>query len=669
MRTHRKYSPLTCWRDQSQLEDLVDLRHLAAARLEPIVRGLRGGCMLDLVFCAGERVAVVPFIEIAPEMLVQREASPFVWPHEAAQAVSEDAAAGVESALLPWVESLTLARQLNAETVRFFGDAAARELFAAAREAAFLGARPYADVLKDAAPYLYAVRFAENRRICVRDPQGACGSALLSRHAREVRADLGEARRNEVAQRWFGKALFGALDANASYDVAICPARHDAAEADVRIVLDGPRGEDGAIVEVATPVPTDVMLSFDPQDAPICRTFSVHVRTPQTLRPSLLAPGSQASGGSAGRILFVMRDDYARVPDADTDEAEALASLLRAEGFSVDLAPASAALPAAYDLVHAFTLARVNELAAPLAAAQSAGTPVVLTPFLQDVSAQGAWGTGIMRALLRVAADETDLEDNLALLEQRRLEGPGLSAKRQEPVPGYDAAVRTALQRAGAVLTASAEEERLVRAFGYTGLVMRCGPCLPAREAASAQTCAGTGDFVFAHAPLEARSNLLLLVRAAIAARVPLIAAGPVVEPEYVLALREQADERVVILAEPDAATAEALYRRARVYADVSWAPFGTHRALRAAASGAAVVAAKGGPVPSVLGNEGIWEADPASQASIAIALGDAWMHARERRDAVDSAARRAASLGDARGALLAAVQAYAAAQQPRTLA
>lgn len=665
MRTHRKYQAFTNWCDRAVLDTVAQLRNLASVRLEPIVRGLRGGALADLVFAAEDRLAVLPFIEIAPEMLLQRESSPFVWPHDLGAALGEQRTEEIEHALLPWIESITLARQLNAEAIRIFGDDRARALFEAAREAGLLGAAGYAGVLKDAAPYLYATRFAQDGRAAVRDPGGAFGSVLLGRHAREVRADLGESSRNALARRWFDRDVFGSVDARASYDLAVCSSASDL-DASVRVVLDGP-AENGINVCVATPVPTDVMIAFDSSESPPCRTFSVLLARKPQLRATRVHAAPRAGGGSAGRILMLMREDYARVPDADTDEAAALASLLRAEGFTVDMAAGPAAVPAGYDLVHAFTLARVNELRAPLAAAHAANVPIVLTPFFQDVSAGGAWGTAITRAVLRTASDETELEDNLLLLAQRRLEAPGLSPKRQEPFAGYDQAVRTALQQAGAVIVSGAQEERHVRAFGYTGPVVASGPCLLTANDAEHAAAVRRGDFAFAHAPLESRSNLLPLVRAAVSSAMPLVIAGPVVEPEYLSALREQSDEHVVIAGEPEPAATQALYRSARVFADVSWITPGLHRTVRAAACGAALLVAKDGYGAGVLGTEAIWQADAASEASVRVALGDAWKLAREHPQAVEALAHRAGDYGDARSALVACVGAYAAAQQARS--
>lgn len=661
MRTHRKHSQFVIWSDDALLRDVARLPHLAFARIEPVVRGLRGGALMDLVFCSPDRVAVIPCIEIDPEMLLQRECSPFVWPHESAMTLPNGAIEEFERVLLPWIESLTFGRQMNEQVSRSFGDRDAAAIVSAAAEAGFLGVTSYGRVLQEVAPYLYAVRFSENQRVAIADPQGAFGAAILGAHAREVSADFGSEERRSLAERWYARR-FARLSPGDAFDLGIA---HTAAaiEANVRIVLDAQAQQGETQVEVATPVPTDIMLSYDPQDAPVCRRFVVQRSTAREMRPAFVPARPQPAGGSSGRVLFVLREDYLRAPDSDTDEAGALASLLRAEGFTVDLAAASRAVPSQYDLVHAFTLPRANELLPALQAARACGIPVVVSPLLDDICAQGVWGTGIVRALLRVSTDETDLEDNLDLVAQRRLDAPGLTSKRQEPFDGYEAALRQALAIAGAALCASADEEALLRGFGFGRDVISTGPCLIAAAAGPAPF---EGDFVLAHAPVEARSNLLLLVRAAVSARLPLVVAGPITDPEYAIAVKAQAGERVVFAGEPDEPAAEALYRRATIFADVAWIRFGTHRLFRAAASGAALVISGAPHVREMLGNDGVWEADPASQASIALALRDAWIHARGGGGVISATARKAGELADPRASLLATARAYAAAQGAR---
>lgn len=660
MRTHRKYSQFLLWDDAAGVREVAQLRHLVSARIEPVVRGLRGGALMDLTFIAEERVIVIPCIEVVPEMLQEREMSALVWPHEAAHQIGEGAVEEIERALLPWIESLTLARQLNSETVRAFGSRDANATVAAARGARFLGAAPYTDVIHDGAPYLYAVRFAQNARIAVRDRCGAYGAALLGRHAREVCADFGDAERDALVRRWYAARISDLRAAERPFDLALYGAGEEAVEADVHLLLDA-QEEDP--VRIATPVPSDVMFSFDPQDAPACRAFALQRSSVRPARTVHVRPAPAAGGGSSGRILMLLREDYLRAPDADSDEAQSLAALLRAEGFSVDVRTPSQARPAEYDLVHAFTLARVNELLPVLTAAQSARIPVVLSPFFQDLRTGGTWGTAIVRAVLASSNDEIDLEDSLDLVAQRRLEAPGLSAKSQEPFAGYEGAVRAALAIAGAMLTGNAAEAQELQALGFSGNAFTVWPCVTDTEPAP---CPVGGDFILAHVPVEARSNVLPLVRAATASRLPLVVAGEIVEPEYALAVKHQAGENVFFLAEPDAATAAALYRAARVYADVSWVRFGVHRLMRAAASGAALLTAPDANLRAVLGPDAVWETDPTSQRGIALALSDAWMHAGKQPKALDAAARQAGALADPRAALLAAVQAYAAAQQVR---
>lgn len=658
MRTHRKYQQLLMWREPSLLREVAQLRHLVSARIEPLIRG---GALLDLVCCDGERVAVIPCVELDTAMLMEIEMSAFIWPHEPARILGDGAVSEFERALGPWIESLTLARQLNEETIRAFGDRDADALVSTAREAGLVGAASYTRVFEDLAPYVYAARFAQNGKVAVRDARGGSGTALLAACAREVQADFETDGRRALVERWLGRTL-SAIEPDIIFDVAVY--RHDSARIDARsrIVLDAPRGE-GAYLEVSTPIPMDLTVSFE-GGSPACRGFAAHHAQP-TLRPTFVPAAPAASGGSSGRIVMVLRNDYNRAPDSDTDEAQAMAQLLRAEGFAVDIAAASAALPAGYDLVHAFTLARVDELGPVLESAHASGTPIVLSPLLHDVSAQGSWGTGIVRSVLRLDIDETDLEDNLRLIASRRLEGPGLSSKRQEPFAGYDAAVRRALQLAGAVLARPGEEETLLRSFGYLGEIVPSSPCVFATRTPASDAPPVAGDFILAHVPLEARSNLLLLVRAAASARLPLVVAGSITEPDFTATVRDQAGDQVIFLPEPDAATAQTLYRSARVYADVSWVRFGAHRLIRAAACGAVLVTAQDAGVRDVIGPEAVWEADIASQESIALALADAWMHASPQAPAMLAAARRAGALGDPGTALTATARAYAAASRP----
>jgi hypothetical protein len=101
-----------------------------------------------------------------------------------------------------------------------------------------------------------------------------------------------------------------------------------------------------------------------------------------------------------------------------------------------------------------------------------------------------------------------------------------------------------------------------------------------------------------------------------------------------------------------------ALYRRARVFADVSWSSNGLQRLARAAAAGAALVAPTSGFA------RGVWPGlvrmvDPAGGTSIAAGLKDAW----ERfADLGPATAARTAEACDPFSSLVATLGAYQAA-------
>jgi glycosyltransferase involved in cell wall biosynthesis len=186
-------------------------------------------------------------------------------------------------------------------------------------------------------------------------------------------------------------------------------------------------------------------------------------------------------------------------------------------------------------------------------------------------------------------------------------------------------------------------------------------PCEPDSDWTAA---AGTAPFVFVHAPIEPRNNQYLIVRAAMHAGLPVLMAGPVADTTYFQAVKRISGERVAFIGDVPPGTASALYRRARVYADLSWMPYGLARVAAAGASGCALVLARGGNAADLFGTSA-WTADPCSVDSIALALGDAWMHAAEERE-VASGAGRIAAWADPAAALRATVQAYAAAQQAK---
>lgn len=655
MRQHRRYPLLAPWQDAAVLKDVVRPEHLAFARLEPALRGVAGALMLDLVFMHGECVAVIPAIEVQSNLVARRESSPFIWPRSAL-CIGHAAASAIEETVLPWIEARSFERALNGELIRTFGDASSQHIFDKARHAGFPGAAPYERVLLAVAPYVYAQRFAGGASVGINDSRGAFGAVLLARSALRVRAGLGDEELNEFARRWFGCDLFG--DPAGTYDVAVCEAASAPLDAPVRLNLDMTAEHQ---VQIATPVPLDVMVSFDVEDAPPARSFAVACEVERELRESRLT-AAHAQGGSSGRILMMLRDGWDRAPDADTDEAQVLAALLRAEGFSVDVRAASQSDPQGYDLVHAVGLTFAAQFQGPLTRAHAQGVPAVVTAGVPDWLAEGAWGTAVVPQIFTLAKDETAFEDYLAMLAQRKLLAPGVEL-RGEPYQGYERAARDVLALAGAVIASGSREEEVLRALGFAGTVLHIPAILPPAAAADPETWRlGTTPFVLCHAPIEPRCNQALLVRAAAQSGLPLVVAGPIVDLAYYGSLREYAGTNVRFIDEPSPAEREALYRSARVYADVSWGGFGLHRTAHAAASGCALVVPRGA-YAAALWREGVWQADPADEKSIALALGDAWMHTAQKGGRVESAARSISRACDARAGLVATAGAYASAQ------
>lgn len=668
MRTHRNRAAFQCWRNPNLLREVVSAETLQVARMEPAIRHMHAGVGLDLVFARNGRFAVVPFVNVESTMLAEREKSAVIWPAMIAETVGQAALEAIEAQVVPWMEALSLGRACNDETIRRFGnDSEAWKMFERAREFGFLGAAPYRRVLSDVAPYFYAVRFAAGATIAIDDAGGGSGAAILARSARMVRANLGSAERNDAACRWFGAPLFTA----------------DLPEADVRIGADASMATSARVristkeglpdalrVSVATPVPYDVMVSFDTDDAPEVYAFHVDATAEVPLRRPIGADIPAATGGSAGNILLMLRDDWRQAPDSDVDDACELARRLGAEGFTVEISGTSEHIDvSAYDLVHAFALPHAGKMLPHLRAAASKGIPLVMTAALEDVTADATWGIGLSNLIYKNSTDEETLADHLQLFSERRLETELFSPKGQAPYPGYESDVREALSLTNAVLTCGPAEERFLRErFAYGGYVAPVAPFVNvSAKPARTEALAGTGSFVLGHAPIHARGNQLLLARAAMAAKLPLVLLGPVADVEAYMLLRQIADEHVVLIPSASPEEIEALYRRARVFADVSWAQYGLHRIARAALSGAALVVSNR-RYAAELWRPGLWLADPASVEAMTSALGDAWQAAAEARGPVDDCARRVAAACDPTAALVGTVTAYAAASEAARL-
>jgi hypothetical protein len=186
--------------------------------------------------------------------------------------------------------------------------------------------------------------------------------------------------------------------------------------------------------------------------------------------------------------------------------------------------------------------------------------------------------------------------------------------------------------RARAAIACGEDEERRLRGeFGFTGLT-RIVPAVLGDEieaSTSIGELVGAEDFALLHAPIDPRCNQYHMARACAVLGYPLVLVGPVGNVEYYGEVLAALGHGGVLLppATLCAADLAALYRRARVFADLSWSGNGLHRFARAAASGTALVGSSSGYART------IWPGlvqivDPGSLDSISVGLRAAWERA-----------------------------------------
>lgn len=616
MRFHRRYECLQRWTGSDDLRGLISPDTLAIARFEPTMQAAGGAGLVDLVFSDGNRIAVVPFIDVVSSMVLVRELTPIAWPARCRE-LPPRVLQALEASIVPWLQSLVMARQLNREEIRTFSTRLRTGLFEQARSANLLGAAPYARVLEASAPYVYAMRFAHGKRVRIEDPNAATGAALLAGIA-TVRADLRSDESNELARNWFGSDLFG--DADEECDVSICADASSASRASVRIVLDGsaPQAHD---VRVAHPVPTDVMISFDPDDSSPARTFGVLARMDVPIRPRS-DHRAEAAGGSAGRILLLVRENWESIPDADVDEACALADRLRTEGFAVRVCGPATALRdrESADMVHVFTLHNAGEMQEAVRHYATFGTPIVASAALPRVLSDTV-GAPRTLASAFTYADESSILDHLDIFE---LESRHIALTEAVPREGYAEAIRALLPHMRAVLVNSGEEEEALRnTYAFAGAIRRGTPLPAAAPAEPIAHLTGDRPFAFIHAPTDASANVLLLARAAAECGIPLAIAGPVVEPSVQRMVAEILGPNLVQIPRPSAGELESLYRTARVFIDLSWMPCGLSRVARAIACGCPVLISDRSHARSVW--TGLATAAPGSFSAIREGLARLW--------------------------------------------
>jgi hypothetical protein len=628
MRTHRVFPALQPWLWRTELlRELVSVEHLRAVRLEPVTRGREPAAFADLHFSDGERAVTVPLVYVDLAQLDVRESDPLVFPHGLLGVVPDARVSEVVERLMADLERRALTGGFWHEDVLRFGPS---PIFERARERGFFGAAPLAVSLPRIAGAVYAQRFAASKH-AIAYGSGAAEAAAFVRGG-AVSCGILEAAADADATAWYG--AFDPAAPEGTYDLAV--GRGPAAvRATVTVRLDA-ETHDGMRIACAVPLPADMMLSFDPADGPAALAFSVVATREPFTRPAAVIQMPSTAGGSAGRIALVVRPDGAEAPDADTDEAAALARALRREGFTAEILDGVDAVAAfAPDLVHLFGVrpgAHARRIAEWAGAARK---PLVVHAYYELPQNGGYWGAMVAPYCFGYSADDRSVSNYLDLLARRAVEVDGVSATAPfAPASVGLADAERVLGLADVVLVNSERERVAVEAFRPrrpTFIV----PALPvnAEEPAPVGAYVGTDPFILVHAPIGPEANQLMLARAAGDVGVPMVFAGAVADPLYVERLREFAPSGVYLLAEPAPEIVAGLYRAASVIASAAWTSRGHGRLATAAALGAAVVCSHG--IWLDVPDEGRWAVDPADVRSIARGLGVAWDNAYRGDDSV----------------------------------
>ena len=621
MRIHAAFRELAFPFGNGALRDVASAESLVAARFEPVLRAGKGCATIDLLFRRGSAHAGIPLIILDVAMLEARERDPLVWPRFAAGAGIDDYA--IAQRVETWIHELFERRAMNRESWKIFGEDADAQAFDAARASGLLGAAPLEDVARRAAPYVFACRHARGRDAVIAARDAALGAKVLGVVARRVQIESSD----DAAIAWYAPSL-----GVAERDVVIVDRDHrDRASGAAAIIdLDGTAGMP---IGAAPFVPLDVLFDFTGSVRRTSSSFTVTVTSPAT--PSEPAvPFEEPVGGSAGKILFVLRRGAFRFGGADVDHAEAIAQAMRDEGFTVAVADDPHDIAAFNpDLIHAFGVADAAMTAACRRTATAMKIPFVLHPLFDSAGLGGYWGATVTPYCYRFMQDETTIGTMLQLLRARRL---AVNEVRAE-VPfhptnsRWEQDVRSAVSGADVVYVSGPLELDAVRALGIEGEIVIVAPPIPTIEAAApVDALVGREPYVLVHAPVESTQNQLQAVRAAQIAGLRLVLCGPIADPDYASLVRAFSDDRALLVGECDRRTTEGLYRGAAVFLDAAWVGCGLERTVRAVSRGAALAVSDRLPGADLELGEFMQAVDPADVESIARGLGDAWYRRSE---------------------------------------
>jgi hypothetical protein len=595
MRTTAEAPFFGLWRDPEVMRALAWPDALTTARYEPILRGAFGAGQVDLVFESAQRCAVVAGIRLDAVQLLVRERSPLIWPSAVAAVLGEEACDALETAILPWLRSVARAQSMSREIVEHFSQS---DRFARARAGDLVGAAPLARTLPLMAPFVYARRFARGAAIRLECRHASLGQAVLCDLAASIEREPGPASA-AFEDDWYGVRRAGA-GAGGAADVLIVE-RGDPGGAPIVIELAPDLGGTAPRVEIPSPVPWDVLFSFDAADAPSVGAFAVSAPQP-SLREPRSPVSAPVSGVSAGTIAVAVGAEALAMRSSDVGEAEVFRDRLGAEGFEAALVTEvdDPALRGA-QLIHIIGGRYERHTLLFARFARENGIPFVFDVPPEPSPLRPLEMTFVL--MHRRALDDAQLAEYIDGYESERVEPGESEGPSRAEEDGLRAAFREQAAAAQAIFCIAEDRAALVAALpAAADRIFTRGAFA---QAEAAPTAIGhlvpSAPFALVHGEIAVPLNALYVAVAAQRRNVPLVIAGPVYDVDCLQILRGSAPA-AIILADPDEATIAALYRSARLWVSAAPRPRSAAPLVRAVDCGALPVVVGGSPFARIAG-------------------------------------------------------------------
>jgi len=629
MRRHREWPLLQAWRDHAELPSLVQSRFLTAVRLDTILHRAQPMTLLTLRFDQERNGCSIPGVLVDELSLRTGYADTFIWPEAIARRCGDAQLQNIEVRLRPWLRARLLGHERSVTHEEILATDASALRYRQAQEREWFGAVALESMARTIAIAEYVARFAPGSRLCV-EATSLNIAALLAPVALASAAGPTTCWTQDDVDAWFGtvqsqdrcsahtmRLAIGSATWRSSIDTILM---HDArwVNPDREIPEQSPS---------LRPVPFDLSLTLPKSD--IGSAPAVMASEPVFTKVLPTLPG--ADGTSSGRLLFALPPgSYAR-GGADLDEAEALAALLRREGFAVTLCDDLETVEIyAWDLVHAFGSRRADALLTFFQRCEERQIPFLYTPFFEDASHDARWGTLASRALYDNCDDDVHLERALRRLMERSVEVDGVTATRRHD-DQHDQARRLLLRDAQAIFIQSTAEGEAVRRFsGRRQRMVEIPPVLFACEHfEKIAHLVPDGPFVLIDAPYEPSQNLVCALRVLTQLELPVVVVGVPSDQGLYRQLRALAPG-AALLTRVTREQCQAIYARATLYLDPAWIGDGFTRCAHALAYGSAVVVAKTRLIPQRY-LDIVKRFDPASPVELRDALVDAWQEVGDR--------------------------------------